>query len=62
LIGLLPQPEPEPEPEPDFFTIAVSIATIRKRTARAACDYIGKNEQLNRGLVDVETLVFDVAP
>ena len=30
--------EPEPEPEPDFFTIAVSIATIRRRSARPACD------------------------
>jgi hypothetical protein len=28
----------EPEPEPDFFTIAVSIATIRRRIARPACD------------------------
>jgi hypothetical protein len=24
--------------EPDFFTIAVSIATIRRRIARPACD------------------------
>jgi hypothetical protein len=32
------EPEPEPEPEPDFFTIAVSIAAIRRRIARAACD------------------------
>ena len=32
------EPEPEPEPEPDFFTIAVSIARIRRRIARSACD------------------------
>jgi len=28
--------EPEPEPEPDFFTIAVSIAMIRRAAATTA--------------------------
>jgi hypothetical protein len=61
------EPEPEPEPEPDFSTIPVNMATsaaqlsgqVASCARQRCCGRIRKHKQLDRSLVDVETLMFE---